>query len=193
VVNLSLTESLYTVLLGLVVLERLVELVISNRNARLAMEQGGIEVGQKHYKVMVVLHSLFLPACLLEVVLLDRLFSPVLGLTMFILVLATMALRYWAVTSLGTRWNTRVLVVPGLPAVTKGPYRWIRHPNYVAVVIELFALPMVHGAWMTATGFTVLNFFLLKTRIRVEEEALAQHCSYQENVGQRPRFVPEGS
>ncbi|MEE2750726.1 MAG: isoprenylcysteine carboxyl methyltransferase family protein [Myxococcota bacterium] len=190
-VNLSLTEGLYAALLGLVVVERFVELLISKRNARLALEQGGIEVGQRHYKVMVLLHSVFLPACLIEVLALGRPFHLVIGLSMFLLVLCSMGLRYWAVTSLGTRWNTRVLVVPGLQAVTRGPYRWIRHPNYVAVVIEIFALPLVHGAWWTAASFTVLNFFLLKTRIRVEEEALKKHCGYQDSLGQRPRFLPE--
>ena len=190
-VDLSLTEGLYAAGLGLVVLERGVELLISKRNARLAMEQGGIEVGQRHYKAMVLLHSLFLPACLLETVLLERPFHAVLGLGMLLLALASMGLRYWAVSSLGTRWNTRVVVVPGLQAVTQGPYRWIRHPNYVAVVIEIFALPLIHGAWWTAACFTLLNFFLLKTRIRVEEEALQQHCGYQESLGGRPRFLPE--
>ncbi len=121
----------------------------------------------------------------------DRPFRLLLALLMLALLVGSMGLRYWAVTSLGNRWNTRVLVVPGLPAVTKGPYRWIRHPNYVAVFIELFALPLVHGAWLTALVFSVANFFLLKVRIAMEEDALTQHCSYLEDMGKRPRFLPE--
>jgi len=82
-------------------------------------------------------------------------------------------LRWWCITTLGPRWNTRVVVVPGLPLVRTGPYRWFKHPNYVAVVVEGFALPLVHSAWLTALAFTVLNAMLLRVRIRTENEALA--------------------
>ena len=88
-------------------------------------------------------------------------------------VLATQALRWWCIATLGHRWNTRVVVVPGLSRITHGPYRWLRHPNYVAVVLEGAALPLVHTAWATALTFTVLNAALLRVRLRVEEQALA--------------------
>ncbi len=89
--------------------------------------------------------------------------------------LASQGLRWWCITSLGHRWNTRVVVVPGLPLVTRGPYRWFRHPNYVAVVVEGLALPLVHTAWVTALAFTVLNaVLLLRYRIPSEERALAE-------------------
>ena len=91
---------------------------------------------------------------------------------MLALVVASQALRWWCITTLGPRWNTRVIVVPGLPLVTGGPYRWFRHPNYVAVVVEGFALPLVHTAWVTALVFTVLNIPLLAVRLRDEERAL---------------------
>jgi methyltransferase len=108
------------------------------------------------------------------VVLADRPFLPWLGWPMVILVLAAQALRWWCVTTLGKQWNTRVIVVPGLPLVTSGPYRWLRHPNYVAVVVEVAALPLVHTAWVTAVAFSIANaILLLGWRIPVEERALA--------------------
>ena len=93
---------------------------------------------------------------------------------MLALLVAAHALRWWCITSLGPQWNTRVVVVPGLALVARGPYRWLRHPNYVAVVVEGVALPLVHSAWITAVVFTVLNAVLLRTRIRVEDRALAE-------------------
>ena len=104
-----------------------------------------------------------------------------------------MGLRYWAVHTLGERWNARVIVVPGLPALADlGPYRFVRHPNYVAVIAEFLVLPLLHGAWLTALVFSLANGLLLRTRIRVEERALAEHCGYEAALGQRPRFLPEG-
>jgi methyltransferase len=92
---------------------------------------------------------------------------------MLAVVLAAQVLRWWCITTLGPQWNTRVIVVPGLERVAGGPYRWVPHPNYVAVVVEGFALPLVHTAWITALVFTVLNAALLRTRIKVENDALA--------------------
>jgi methyltransferase len=153
--------------------ERLVELVISKRNAERAFAAGGIEYGQKHFPWMVALHTGLLVACVAEAVLLDRPFIPVLGWPMLVLVILSQALRYWCIATLGRQWNTRVIVVPGLHLVATGPYKWLRHPNYVAVVVEGFALPLVHTAWLTALTFTVLNaVLLLGFRIPTEERAL---------------------
>ncbi|MDQ1640747.1 MAG: methyltransferase, partial [Actinomycetota bacterium] len=98
---------------------------------------------------------------------------PALGWPMLVLVLAGQALRWWCIRTLGPQWNTRVVLVPGLPLVSTGPYRFLRHPNYVAVVVEGVALPLVHSAWVTAVAFTVLNSVLLTVRIRCEDQALA--------------------
>ena len=122
---------------------------------------------------MVLLHTGFLVGALVEVWLLGRVFHPVLGWTALALAVASQALRWWCIASLGRHWSTRVLVVPGDELVTRGPYRYLKHPNYVAVVVEGVALPLVHTAWITATAFTVLNAVLLRTRIRVEDRALA--------------------
>ena len=96
-----------------------------------------------------------------------------LAWSMLVLVLASQALRWWCIATLGRRWNTRVIVVPGLAPVRSGPYRLLSHPNYVAVVVEGLALPLVHAAWITALVFTVLNAALLTVRIRSENQALA--------------------
>ena len=93
--------------------------------------------------------------------------------------MASQGLRWWCITTLGRRWNTRVIVVPDLPLVRSGPYRFFRHPNYVAVVVEGVALPLVHAAWVTAVVFTVANAALLRVRLRVENDALATVASGQ--------------
>jgi methyltransferase len=101
-----------------------------------------------------------------------------------------MFLRYWAVATLGERWNTRVLVVPGEPAVTGGPYRYLRHPNYVAVALEMAALPLVHGAWLTALVWSAASAALLARRIPREEAGLARYADYRARLGDRARFLP---
>lgn len=164
----------YLLLVLLVAAERLAELVVSRRNAASSMRHGGREYGAGHYPPLVALHTGLLAGCLVEVALGHRPFVPALGWPMLVLVLVAQALRWWCITTLGTRWNTRIIVVPGLPLVTGGPYRLLRHPNYVAVVVEGVALPLVHTAWLTALLFTVLNAALLRVRIAAEEAALAQ-------------------
>jgi methyltransferase len=163
----------FTLLVVAVGLERLAELVVSKRNAAWSLARGGVESGQRHYLVMVVLHTGLLVGALVEVWLRRPAFVPALGWTMLALVLAAQALRWWCILTLGRQWNTRVIVVPGLPRVTGGPYRYLTHPNYVAVVVEGFALPLVHSAWITAIVFTLCNAVLLSVRVRVEDQALA--------------------
>lgn len=163
----------YVVLIAAVAVERLAEVVVAERNRRWSRQRGGIEAGSGHYPVMVILHAALLVGCLVEVAALHRPFIPMLGLPMLALVVAAQVLRWWCITTLGRQWNTRVIVVPGAPRVTGGPYRWIPHPNYVAVMIEGIALPLVHGAWLTGVIFTVLNAALLRARVEVENTALA--------------------
>lgn len=163
---------IYLCLVGLTAVERLVELVVGKRNTAWSLSQGGIEYGQGHWPWMVTLHTLFLVSCAAEVVLLNTVFSPIIGSIMLIVALGCQALRWWCIKTLGHRWNPRVIVVPGLPAVQHGPYRFFPHPNYIAVAVEGIALPMIHGAWRTAVGFTILNTILLSVRIRCENKAL---------------------
>lgn len=162
----------YVVLVLAVGVERLAELVVAKRNLAWAMARGGQETGFSHYPVMVVLHTGLLAGCVIEVLAADRAFVPALGWVMFVLVLGSQALRWWCIRTLGPQWNTRIIVVPGLALVSGGPYRFLKHPNYVAVVVEGFALPLVHSAWVTALVFTLCNAALLTVRIRFENRAL---------------------
>jgi methyltransferase len=163
----------FTVVVLLVGLERLAELVVSRRNAAWSLRNGGYETGREHYPVMVLLHTGLLVGMLVEAWVRRPDVPLSLAASMFALVLASQALRWWCIATLGRRWNTRVIVVPGLPLVRSGPYRFLQHPNYVAVVVEGVALPLVHAAWITAAVFTVANAALLTVRLRVENAALA--------------------
>ncbi|NPC96818.1 isoprenylcysteine carboxyl methyltransferase family protein [Nocardioides sp. zg-DK7169] len=167
------SEVLYTAIILAVVLERCAEVVVSQRNAAWALSRGGVESGRGHYPVMVVLHAGLLVGCLVEVHAAGRSFEPLLGWSMLALVVVCQAVRWWCITVLGRQWNTRVIVVPDLPLVQAGPYRVLPHPNYLVVVLEGMALPLIHGAWITAVVFTVANAALLRVRIRVEDRALS--------------------
>lgn len=171
---MSPTALAYAGFIGLTALERLYEVRVSNRNAAWSFDHGGKEFGREHYPFMVVLHTGFLFACVGEVFLLDRAFVPAIGIPLVVAAVLLQGLRWWCITTLGERWNTRVIIVPGLPRVTGGPYRFLPHPNYVVVVLEGIVLPLIHSAWITALAFTVLNAALLLVRIRVENRALAE-------------------
>jgi methyltransferase len=166
------TQPWYVGLVALVVVARGAELAVSERNRRWSLARGGVESGAGHYPVMVALHTGLLAGAVVEVLVLDRPFLPWLGWPMLALLVASHALRWWCISTLGDQWCTRIVVVPGLPAVTSGPYRFLRHPNYLAVVLEGIALPLVHTAWITAAVFTVANAALLRVRVAAEERAL---------------------
>ncbi|GAY14851.1 isoprenylcysteine carboxyl methyltransferase family protein [Mycobacterium sp. shizuoka-1] len=163
----------YVLLVAAVAVERIAELIVARRNLAWSRAQGGIEFGANHYPVMVVLHTGLLVGALVEVIGLHRPFLPALGWPMLAIVVGAQGLRWWCITTLGQQWNTRVVVIPGALRVVGGPYRFLRHPNYVAVIAEGIALPLVHTGWITALVFTVLNAALLRTRIRTENAALA--------------------
>ncbi|KLO26235.1 isoprenylcysteine carboxyl methyltransferase family protein [Mycobacterium haemophilum] len=163
---------MYYLLILAVGVERLVELIVAKRNARWAFANGGKEFGHSHYPVMVGLHTALLLGCIIEPWALHRPFIGWLGWPMLGVAGLSQVLRWWCITTLGRRWNTRVIVLPDAPLVRLGPYRWLHHPNYVAVVAEGLALPLVHTAWLTALGFTLANALLLSVRIRVENSAL---------------------
>jgi methyltransferase len=184
------TYAAYLGLLALLGVERLVELRLSKRNAQLAFARGGREVGQAHYRVMTALHTAFLVCAVLEPWLLHRSPPGLLSWVALTVAVVAQALRYWAIGTLGERWNTRVIVVPDAPPVTGGPYRFMRHPNYLAVVLELAAVPLIAGAWLTALSFSLANAALLFWRIRVEEAALGPQ--WQAAFADHARFLPKG-
>jgi methyltransferase len=174
------TRLLYTLLVALVAAGRLVELRIAARNRQRLLARGGVEAAPGHYRWMVLLHTAFLISCPLEVWLLNRPFIPPLAAAMLVLAVLATALRYWVIRTLDGRWTTRIVVLPGTPPVVGGPYRWMRHPNYLAVCTEVAALPLVHTAWLTAIVFSVLNALVLRVRIRAEEGALKSMTPYAE-------------
>ena len=165
--------SVFVVVVALVALERLAELIVSQRNAAWSFARGGQETGQGHYPAMVALHTGFLVAMLVEALVRRPEVPSALAWSMLALVAVAQALRWWCIATLGPQWNTRVIVVPDLAPVRTGPYRFLAHPNYVAVVVEGIALPLIHACWITAAGFTILNAALLRVRLRVENDALA--------------------
>ncbi len=169
------TRLLFTVLVAVVAGQRLLELRVARRNERRQRAAGGVEAGAGHYPVMVALHTLFLVSCVAEVWLLPRPFVPWLAGAMLLVLVVASALRWWVVRTLGGAWTTRVIVVPGAPLAASGPFRFLRHPNYLAVALEIAALPLVHTAYWTAAAFSVANGALLAVRIRTEEEALERH------------------
>lgn len=153
-------------------LQRVAELVIARRNSTWALTRGGREYGRGHYPVMVSMHALLLVSCVAEVALLRRPFIAWLGWPMVAVVGASSGVRWWCAAALGKQWNSRVIVVPGAPLVTRGPYRWLHHPNYTAVTVEVAALPLAHSAWWTAIVFSLANAAVLNVRIRTENRAL---------------------
>jgi len=178
----------YFAFLALLALERIGELVLSRRNAAWAIAQGGREEGRAHYRVMTAFHTAFLLSCALEPWLLSRPFPRPWGWVALGVAVSAQALRYWAIATLGHRWNTRVIVLPDAAPVTGGPYRFIKHPNYVAVGVELAAVPLIHGAWLTSLVFSLGNLALLRVRIKVEEAALGP--KWKAAFEGKGRFVP---
>lgn len=184
------SRSLYTALVAFVALMRLVELTVSRRNVRRLFDRGAVEAGRSLYPWMVALHSGFLVACVAEVWLLDRSMIPPLAAIMLGLLVLAAGLRWWVISTLGDRWSTRVVVVPGEPPITSGPFRRLRHPNYLAVIVEFIALPMVHTAWLTAVFFSIANGVIVTLRVRTEEATLSERSDYLQLMQERPRFRP---
>jgi methyltransferase len=181
--------SWFTTVLVFVILQRLFELLVAKRNAAYIRELGGYEVGAEHYRYIVALHIAFFLSLCTEVIWMGRLSAPP-DAVFFTLFLTAQGLRVWCLCSLGRFWNTRIFILPGADPVVRGPYRFLRHPNYVVVALELLTLPLAFGAFRTALLFTLLNIAVLRLRIQVEERALAEVTPYAEQMGARPRFLP---
>lgn len=189
---MSDTRVLYTLLVALVALGRLFELRVAARNRRRLLERGGVEVAPGHYPWMVALHTALLISCPLEVWFLNRPFVPLLAGAMLFLLIVAAALRWWVISTLDGRWTTRIVVLPGVAPVTGGPYRFLRHPNYLAVILEIVSLPLIHSAWLTALAFSLANALLLRVRIRAEETGLSRVSGYEAAFADRRRLIPGG-
>lgn len=167
------------IVLLIVILQRIVELFIAKRNEKWMKGQGAYEAGAQHYPFMVAMHVCFFLSLLIEIYVFNRPLSPIWGLFLLIFLL-TQLLRIWCLTSLGKYWNTKIIVLPDAKVVRKGPYKWIRHPNYVIVATELLVLPLLFSAYFTAILFTILNVWMMSVRIPVEEQALKDATNYRE-------------
>lgn len=178
---------MFNVLLAFLVAQRLSELVVSIRNKRWAISQSGIETGRRQYPVIVVLHALFFVSLVFEHYYLPGEWNPLWPFWLGVVALSQL-LRAWTMFSLGRFWNTGIIVIPGAPPVLRGPYRFIRHPNYLAVAIEILAIPILCGAYLTAAVFGPLNLMALCWRIREEERAL--DLLDGDALKRLPRFIP---
>lgn len=161
----------FYIIVGLVIVQRLVELVIAKRNEKKSFAAGGIEYDKKGYLVIVIMHIMFFISLFAEYFYFNRTLNEfwVIFLVLFIL---AQGLRYWAIVSLGNMWNTRIIIVPGSKLVKSGPYKYFKHPNYMAVITELAVLPLMFSCFVTAIVISAVNLLLLKRRIAIEENAL---------------------
>jgi methyltransferase len=165
------------------------ELAVAKNNEKWMKKQGAIEFGEGHYRLIVFIHSMFFAVFLLEVLIFQKSLSPAWPIWI-VLFLLTQVGRIWALFSLGRYWNTKILVVPNAKVMKKGPYRFMKHPNYVIVAIELIVIPMVFQAYLTAILFTFFNFLILSIRIPAEEKALMELTEYESVFLQNGRFFP---
>lgn len=174
----------------MIVFQRLIELLIAKRNEKWMKARGALEFGQAHYRVMVLIHVLFLLLFFVEVISFNKTISsawPIL-LTLFFI---TQAGRIWALKSLGRFWNTKIIVLPHASITKRGPYRYLKHPNYVIVIIEILVIPLMFKAYFTFALFTLLNIIILSIRIPAEEQALKQLTDYNRTFGHLNRFIPK--
>lgn len=163
----------FWILLLLVISQRMSELALARRNEKILKSRGAIEFDKGGYIVIVAMHVLFFISLISEKAFLDRTLNHWWIIFVILFVLAQI-LRYWAIWSLGIFWNTKVLVAPDHVLVTRGPYKYFPHPNYIAVIIEVAVIPLIFSCYITAALFSLANLVLLRRRIRIEENALRQ-------------------
>ena len=170
------SKLIFYFILVFVIIQRFVELRIAKRNEKLMLVKGAYEVGASHYPFMILLHVSFFVSLLIEVFFFKSNLMPHFTWLVFFLLLQL--LRVWCLVSLGTFWNTKIIILPGANVVVKGPYAYIRHPNYLVVCLEILVLPFMFGAYVTAIIFTILNVIMLSVRIPIEEKALKEATNY---------------
>ena len=164
-------STLFIIFIFFLAIQRIIELRLAKKNEEIVREEGAVEYDSEGYKYIVYMHIAFFISLILEKYLLSRGFNA-LSLLFFIIFIVTQLLRYWAITSLGKYWNTKILVVPDIELVKRGPYKYLRHPNYLAVITEIAVIPLIFSCYITCIIFSILNFLTLLRRIRIEEDAL---------------------
>jgi len=187
---MGLSVYLYLALLAAVGVLRVVELRISRTHQQRMLTRGAVPVREPHFKWIVVVHTGVLLGAALEVVLLHRPFHPLLAATMFALFVASNLMRFWVVRVLGDLWSVQVMDSTRLGVVSTGPFRFVRHPNYAGVILEMISLPLMHTAWITALATSAAYSVALSMRIRTEESVLMANPEYRAAMGHKPRFLP---
>lgn len=190
--TLSPTVTAYLAVVAAVALLRFAELVISARHRRVLAAEGAKAVYEPHFKWMALLHAAILAGAALEVVLFHRPFLPGLALPALVLLVVSTWTRWWVIQTLGRHWNVGVMDSTGQGVVDTGPYRWVRHPNYTAVFVELLALPLIHTAWITALLGSLAHVFVLRARVAAEDRVLLANPDYKARMSRKPRFLPTG-
>ncbi|WP_249365486.1 isoprenylcysteine carboxyl methyltransferase family protein [Cytobacillus citreus] len=170
---------IFFMFITVIIFQRVFELLIAKRNERQMKRRGALEFGQSHYKFIVFVHSMFFVSFIIEVICFNKELSSSWAV-LLILFLFTQAGRIWALFSLGSYWNTKIIVLPYADIVKKGPYRFMKHPNYTIVAIEFIIIPFMFQAYLTAVLFTILNAIILFIRIPAEEKALKELTKYEE-------------
>lgn len=185
-----MSRTIFYFLLAAVAVGRLLELRLSKRNQKRLESRGAVRVHEKRFYLMVLLHAGVFAGAAAEVSLLHRPFLPWIGGAAAALFLAAMILRIWVIRTLRCHWNASIMDATAIGIVSGGPYRWVRHPNYLAVFLELLALPMIHTAWITSAAAAVAHWFILRQRIRAEESVLMRSAAYRDTMGSKARFLP---
>jgi len=180
----------YLVLLLLVAALRIVELRVSRRHQQQMAAHGARKINDPKFRWMVLVHALVLLGSGCEVVFLKRPLIPMLASVTFLLFLAANVMRWWVIRTMGQHWNVQVVDSTQLGVVTSGPFRYVRHPNYAAVFVEMLALPMIHTAWITATLGAFAHIIVLMQRLSAEERVLLANAEYRATMGAKPRFLP---
>ena len=183
-------EMFFTIVISFLIVQRLLEVRLSTKNEAYIIKNGGMEYAPEHFIVMKMLHTLWFVTMIVEFVLNKPEVSPVLSAICFAGMLLGQTLRYAAIRTLGKRWTVKIFVLPTAPAVNNGIFKYIKHPNYLGVIIEIFTIPMIFGLTYTAVAFSIANALLLVVRIRKEEEILSLKNDYRDRLNQRPRFLP---
>jgi methyltransferase len=179
----------FYVMLAVIIMQRLLELVIAKRNEKQMLKQGAIEIGSSHYKWIVLMHSLFFVSLASEVLLMRKQLSSIWAFLFTAFIMIQIG-RVWVMTSLGRFWNTKIIVLPEAEVILKGPYKFLKHPNYVIVALEFLVIPLFFEAYITMVLFSLLNLFVLSIRIPIEEKALCAFTDYDDKTKQHARFWP---
>lgn len=187
---MELSVSAYLGLLFVVALLRVYELQISRRHQREMMLQGAVKVPDPRFRWMVLVHTSVLLGAALEVVFLRRPFYPLFAAVCFAIFLAANIVRWWVIRTLGEHWNVQVMNSTGMGVITTGPFRFVRHPNYAAVFVEMLVLPLIHCAWITAFAGSAAHIVVLSQRLATEERVLFADAHYRELMSGKPRFLP---